>query len=56
MTSSLPEERPSAPLHPQIEQMLTEAQVVLPGAQALFSSLLCRRKLSSSSRFLGGIS
>ena len=36
MTSSQTEERSSTPLHVKIEQMLTEARVVLPGAQALF--------------------
>ena len=36
MTSSQTEERSSTPLHAKIEQMLTEARVVLPGAQALF--------------------
>lgn len=29
-------ERPQTPLHDKIEQLLTEARVVLPGAQALF--------------------
>src|SRR5436190_10319388 len=29
-------ERPPTPLHVKIEQMLTEARVILPGAQALF--------------------
>jgi hypothetical protein len=36
VTSSQTEERSSTPLHAKIEQMLTEARVVLPGAQALF--------------------
>jgi hypothetical protein len=36
MTSSKTEEWSSTPLHAKIEQMLTEARVVLPGAQALF--------------------
>jgi hypothetical protein len=36
MTSSQREEGASTPLHAKIEQMLTEARVVLPGAQALF--------------------
>jgi len=36
VTSSLTEERSSTPLHVKIDQMLTEARVVLPGAQALF--------------------
>ena len=36
MTSSQTEEGSSTPLHAKIEQMLTEARVVLPGAQALF--------------------
>src|SRR5205807_1465425 len=35
-TSSQTEEGSSTPLHAKIEQMLTEARVVLPGAQALF--------------------
>jgi Family of unknown function (DUF6328) len=36
VTSSPDEERSGTPLHDKIEQMLTEARVVLPGAQALF--------------------
>jgi hypothetical protein len=36
MTSRHTEGRSSTPLHAKIEQMLTEARVVLPGAQALF--------------------
>ena len=36
VTSSQTQERSSTPLHAEIEQMLTEARVVLPGAQALF--------------------
>ena len=36
VTSSQTKERSSTPLHAKIEQMLTEARVVLPGAQALF--------------------
>ena len=36
MTSSQTEEASSTPLHAKIEQMLTEARVILPGAQALF--------------------
>jgi hypothetical protein len=36
MTSSQREEGASTPLHAKIEQMLTEARVILPGAQALF--------------------
>jgi hypothetical protein len=36
VTSSQTQERSSTPLHAKIEQMLTEARVVLPGAQALF--------------------
>jgi hypothetical protein len=36
VTGSQTEERSSTPLHAKIEQMLTEARVVLPGAQALF--------------------
>src|SRR5207248_7836014 len=36
MTSGNTDERSSTPLHAKIEQMLTEARVVLPGAQALF--------------------
>jgi Family of unknown function (DUF6328) len=36
MTSDQTAERSTTPLHAKIEQMLTEARVVLPGAQALF--------------------
>jgi hypothetical protein len=36
VTSDQTAERSSTPLHAKIEQMLTEARVVLPGAQALF--------------------
>src|SRR5438874_165041 len=36
MTERQRDERPPTPLHVKIEQMLTEARVVLPGAQALF--------------------
>jgi hypothetical protein len=36
MTSDQRAERLTTPLHTKIEQMLTEARVVLPGAQALF--------------------
>ena len=36
MTERQRYERPPTPLHVKIEQMLTEARVVLPGAQALF--------------------
>jgi hypothetical protein len=36
MTSGQTEVQPSTPLNAKIEQMLTEARVVLPGAQALF--------------------
>jgi hypothetical protein len=36
MTSDRTAERSTTPLHAKIEQMLTEARVVLPGAQALF--------------------
>jgi hypothetical protein len=36
MTSRHTEERSSPPLSAKIEQMLTEARVILPGAQALF--------------------
>jgi Family of unknown function (DUF6328) len=36
MTSGHTEEHSGIPLHAKIEQMLTEARVVLPGAQALF--------------------
>jgi hypothetical protein len=36
MTSGDIEERSKTPLHAKIEQMLTEARVVLPGVQALF--------------------
>jgi hypothetical protein len=36
MTQRQRGERPHTPLHIKIEQMLTEARVILPGAQALF--------------------
>jgi hypothetical protein len=36
MTEQEQSERPVTPLHVRIEQMLTEARVILPGAQALF--------------------
>lgn len=36
MTDRQTDEEASTPLHTKIEQMLTEARVVLPGAQALF--------------------
>ena len=36
MTEAQRDERPPTPLHVKIEQMLTEARVILPGAQALF--------------------
>jgi hypothetical protein len=36
MTESQRDERSATPLHAKIEQMLTEARVILPGAQALF--------------------
>src|SRR5205807_9754859 len=36
MTERQRNERPQTPLHVKIEQMLTEARVILPGAQALF--------------------
>jgi hypothetical protein len=36
VSSSQTRERSSTPLHAKTEQMLTEAHVVLPGAQALF--------------------
>ena len=36
MTEHQRDERPPTPLHVKIEQMLTEARVILPGAQALF--------------------
>lgn len=36
MTQRQRGERPHTPLHTKIEQMLTEARVILPGAQALF--------------------
>src|SRR5207244_10705169 len=36
MTERQRNERPPTPLHVKIEQMLTEARVILPGAQALF--------------------
>ncbi|HZU89152.1 MAG TPA: DUF6328 family protein [Stellaceae bacterium] len=36
MTEAQRDERSTTPLHAKIEQMLTEARVILPGAQALF--------------------
>ncbi|HJU17218.1 MAG TPA: DUF6328 family protein [Stellaceae bacterium] len=36
MTETQRDERSATPLHVKIEQMLTEARVILPGAQALF--------------------
>jgi len=36
MTERQRDERPETPLHTKIEQLLTEARVILPGAQALF--------------------
>ena len=36
MTEAQRDQRPPTPLHVKIEQMLTEARVILPGAQALF--------------------
>jgi len=36
MTERQRDERPETPLHVRIEQMLTEARVILPGAQAIF--------------------
>lgn len=36
MTEAQRDERSPTPLHAKIEQMLTEARVILPGAQALF--------------------
>jgi len=36
MTERQRDERPPTPLHVKIEQMMTEARVILPGAQALF--------------------
>src|SRR4029079_6820633 len=54
------EARETAPLHSRIEQMLTEARVILPGAQALFGFQLAIvlteafEKLSSVPRLLHG--
>src|SRR5205085_7422196 len=51
-------QRPETPLHVKIEQMLTEARVILPGAQALFgfqlSIVLTKsfEELESTSRIL----
>jgi Family of unknown function (DUF6328) len=36
MTRGQSQDRSNTPLHAKLEQMLTEARVVLPGAQALF--------------------
>ena len=55
------ETRETAPLHSRIEQMLTEARVILPGAQALFGFQLAIvlteafEKLSSLPRLLHGV-
>jgi hypothetical protein len=54
------EEREGAPLHARIEQMLTEARVILPGAQALLGFQLvivltsAFDKLPETSRLLHG--
>jgi len=54
------EARETAPLHSRIEQMLTEARVILPGAQALFGFQLAIvlteafEKLTSVPRLLHG--
>src|SRR5205823_2609221 len=51
-------QRPETPLHVKIEQMLTEARVILPGAQALFGfqlSIVLTKSfddLAASSRIL----
>ena len=55
------EAREAAPLHSRIEQMLTEARVILPGAQALFGFQLAVvlteafENLSSLPRLLHGV-
>src|SRR5689334_6421009 len=55
------EARETAPLHSRIEQMLTEARVILPGAQALFGSQFAIvlteafEKLSPMPRLLHGV-
>ena len=55
------EARETAPLHSRIEQMLTEARVILPGAQALFGFQLAIvlteafEKLSPVPRLLHGL-
>jgi hypothetical protein len=62
MTSRHTEERSSPPLFAKIEQMLTEARVILPGAQALFGFQLAIvltqsfEQLPSASRIMHAVS
>ena len=62
MTERQRTERPSTPLHVKIEQMLTEARVILPGAQALLGfqlSIVLTQSfetLSGSSRIVHALS
>jgi len=62
MTERQRNERPQTPLHVKIEQMLTEARVILPGAQALFGFQLAIvltqafEKLPDASRLVHAIS
>ena len=62
MTERQRDERPPTPLHVKIEQMLTEARVILPGAQALFGfqlAIVLTRSfetLSDSSRVVHALS
>ena len=62
MAESQRDERSTTPLHAKIEQMLTEARVILPGAQALFGfqlAIVLTRSfeaLSLSSRIVHAIS
>jgi hypothetical protein len=59
--AAAPGRREDAPLHIRIEQMLTEARVILPGAQALLGFQLVIvlsstfEKLPSSSRLIHGL-
>jgi hypothetical protein len=62
MTERQRDERPQTPLHVKIEQMLTEARVILPGAQALFGFQLAIvltqafEKLPDTSRLVHAVS
>jgi hypothetical protein len=62
MTEAQRNERPPTPLRTKIEQMLTEARVILPGAQALFGFQLAIvltqafEKLPDTSRLVHAVS